>query len=298
MTKQTVQNCIQLKQGVPNQICNYTLPGGFHIGSYAGVDAHNGFYHTTVNTSVNTTSPDQWAPILSNIGMIWFSNDDLDNNFNVSTSWQDTLTAYECSYEVSAIAYSNWTSVNGTVQPGTLQMSSLNITGMGPIFPMEALDGSFPGNKTFELNYYDLNYMSECLTIFDMEDGIPSSYIAALYNSPNITKTMENIATGMSYRMLSGPNATAVEGEVFAVQTYIHVHWAWLTLTVALVLIACIFFITVIIQTQTARQRAWKSSLAPLLYDLPASAVDKHGKPDWPENFKHVRARTIVEQLR
>lgn len=299
VTDQTVQNCISTNHSQPIQLCNYTLPGGAKLESYASVDAHNGFGHTAINITVNTTSPVPNAPILTNIGIITFGNRDDEPDFEVTTSWQKTLTAYECSYEVSALAYSNWTSVNGTVYPGKLQMSALNITGMGPIFPMQALDDTFPGNRTFELNYYDLNYMAVCLKIFNSDEtGQFSSYSKALYNSPNLTQTMENIATGMSYRMLSGPNATAVEGEVFAVQTYIHVHWAWLALTVSLLVIACLFFLAVMIQTQTAHQRAWKSSLAPLLYDTPASAVDKHGRPDWPENFKHVRARTIVGQLR
>lgn len=299
VTEETVQNCINTNHSIPAQICNYTLPSGAELGAYSTLDAHSGFGHTTLNASVNLTSPDQFAPILSNVGIIWFSNDDNENNFEISADWQKNLKAYECTYEVCALAYSNWTSVNGTVRPGTLERSALKITGDGPVFPLEALDATFPGNKTFGLNYYDMNFMSVCLDIFDSSrNGQASSYNKAVYNSPNLTRTMENIATGMSYRLLSGPNATTVEGEVFAVQTYIHVHWAWLALTVTLLLIACIFLLTVMFQTQTAHQRAWKSSLAPLLYDTPASAVDKHGRPDWPENFKHVRTRTIIEQLR
>lgn len=190
------------------------------------------------------------------------------------TQWQDTLTAYECNYDACAKAYLGWRVANGAVVPGTIQESQLNLTGVGPVIPFTTLERGFPGNTTYEINLFDLRVMVKALSeVYNPGSPGSDSFAAALYNSPNLTRTVENIATGMSYRMLSGPNATAVTGEVFAVQTYMRTHWAWLSLAATLEVLTILFLLVVIFATSRARQQAWKSSLAPLLYE--SAILDK-----------------------
>lgn len=269
VTAHTVKSCENPKEGYYIQLCNFKTPGGFSPQAFAGLDAHSGFSHTLLNISLNSPLIQDRPENRVTMGMIRFATDDAaSHNATDDTYWQDTLTAYECSYDACARAYSGWTSVNGTVVPGAIQESRLNMTGGGPIVPFTALEKGFPGNTTFMINYFDLEVMSTGLAkVYDPGTDGSNSFTSALYNSPNITRTVKNIATGMSYRMLSGPNATAVTGEVFAVQTYMRANWPWLSLTTALEVFTCLFLTSVIIATSRARQHAWKSSLAPLLYD-------------------------------
>ena len=248
------------------------------------MDAHSGFQHTTLNITVNQTGFSGGFTSLVTIGMIRFAKGDLENGTFEDTSWPDTLAAYEYSYYPCARAYSDWTSVNGTVVPGATQESRLNQTGMGPVVSYTALEKGFPINTTYMINMLDLEAMQSALfTVYgsNAKNADSISFTAGLYNSPNITRTVENIATGMSYRMLWGPNATAVFGEVFAVQTYMRIHWFWLLLTVALEVCTCLFLVSVIIATSRAGQRAWKSSLAPLLYNdvMISSKTEPAGGP-------------------
>ncbi|UNI23442.1 hypothetical protein JDV02_009259 [Purpureocillium takamizusanense] len=270
VTARTTKSCEDNPGGFRVQQCNFTMPGGFKPEAYATSDAHNGFRYTHLNVSVNATQvpPTQ----LITLGMIRFAMDDGGGN----THWQDTVTAYECGYEVCAKEYSGWRSINGTVRTGTVRESRLNLTGIGPLVPFTTLEKGFPGNTTFEINFLDIQAMTGALmTIFYTKSGSTdsNSFMAGLYNSPDIVRTVDNIATGMSYRMLSGPNTTAVTGEVFAVQTYMRTHWAWLSLTAVLEVLTCLFLIIVIVATNRARQHAWKSSLAPLLYE--DATIDK-----------------------
>lgn len=130
-------------------------------------------------------------------------------------------------------------------------------------------------------------------TVFHSNDGDATSFLGGLYKSPDLADTMGNIATGMSYSMLSGPNATQEFGEVLAVQTYIRVRWAWLSLLTVLVSSGGFILVAVIVSTTKARQRAWKSALGPLLYDEDALL---HGAPGlgWTAEKREERAIAII----
>ncbi|GJN66284.1 hypothetical protein PLICBS_000301 [Purpureocillium lilacinum] len=193
VTAKTTKSCDSVEGGWQIQACNFTTPGGFSPQASAGSDAHNGFGYTLLNVSVKVPDPNQPQHLVS-MAMIRFA----DDARATETQWQDTLTAYECNYDACAKAYF-W----------------------GPVIPFTTLERGFPGNTTYEINLFDLRVMVKALSeVYNPGSPGSDSFAAALYNSPNLTRTVENIATGMSYRMLSGPNATAVTGEVFAVQTY------------------------------------------------------------------------------
>ncbi len=221
----------------------------------ANDDAYNGFGYTLLKTAVKVT-PDRTRPQhLVSMAMIRSA----DGALATETQWQDTATAYECNYDACAKAYLGWRFVSGTVMPGKILESQLIATDVGRLIPFTTLERDFPGNTTFEINAYDLEVIAEALArIYD--HGSPSSnkFTAGLYNSPNLTRTVGNIATGMSYQMLSGPNATTVIGEVFAVQSYMRTHWARLSLAATLEVFTIFFLLLVILATGSARQEAWK----------------------------------------
>lgn len=281
-----------------SQTCNYTTPNGLELQAHASGDDYYGFRYTHINTTystenvlcggnVNSCLAEGKKGSIENADYIMLLNltiirfdagfEDTDNWDVYNTRWRDTLQAVECTQELCATAYSNWTSVNGTVIPGTLRQSRLNgsLAGSSPLDTTVVyitLDQDFPGNQTLVLNLYDrLNFaqvlqkVSYDSTPYTPDPSQSNLFLDALYNSENITATMDNIATSVSYQMLSGPNATMVDGEVYAEQTYIRVRWVWLSLNVALVIVAALFLAAVVFASSRTRQPVWKSSLAPLL---------------------------------
>lgn len=295
VTNQTTKTCDQTEV---SQTCNYTTPNGLELQAYASGDDYYGFRYTYINTTYSTANvlcsdnvpsclsePDNsdWADyvMLLNLTILRFdSGYEVEDDWDIhNTSWQNTLQAVQCTHQLCALGYSDWTSVNGTVSPGPLRRSALNGTMSGNL-PDEVLvvyttlDTGFPGNQTFVVNLYDrLNFAQ----VLDQVTSNPNPsyspdpkqdnlFLDVLYSSPDLNATMNNISTGMSYRMLSGPQAVDVYGDVYAEQTYIHVRWAWLSLTVILVVVAALFLAAVIFATHKTRQPVWKSLLVPLLY--------------------------------
>jgi len=271
---------------IRSESCNYTLPKGVSIGAVAVADPHGGFRHTTINATLNKPlrAPGVDQSIIAELSVIMFDNGDMQNAFGLGSKWQETLKAWQCTYWLRALAFVNWTSVNGTVRPGLMQVSRLNMTRGHYMTNFQALEDGFPGNLSFAINYFDLDNMGNVFrNIFqpqpdrsaDFISGLYySRYLNALYDSPNLTATIANVATSMSYRMLSGPNATAVYGDVFAVQIYMTVRWAWLALAATLIVLTFSFLLTVVIKTEVAGLRVWKSSLAPLVHGDLSKARD------------------------
>jgi hypothetical protein len=280
VTADTKQSCREFKNSLTNQVCSYTLPGGFQLGSYAGADAHNGFYHTRINgTYTNMLYKASDAATLAAVAVVRFDDADLEGNFDVSTKWQATLEAWECEFGIVAYTYAGWASRNGTVHPGRMTASPLNRTSAtGPLVPYEVVDKDFRGNTSAVINYYDMINMASMIGDIFTTAGTIAAFSSALYDSPNLTATAGNIARGMSYRMLAGPNSTEVYGDVYAVRTYMRVHWRWLALMATLVVITVAFFVAVVVQTRLEGQRAWKSSLVPMLFGGHEALVGGGGK--------------------
>ena len=89
-----------------------------------------------------------------------------------------------------------------------------------------------------------------------------SLYMADRY----IPRTLDNMARGMTYDMIGGPNATLSMGQVFGAQRFIYVRWEWLSLSIITVIGAVALLKATVVKTYAVHQRAWKSSLFPLLY--------------------------------
>ncbi|PSR99076.1 hypothetical protein BD289DRAFT_479663 [Coniella lustricola] len=293
----------------PELQCNYTLPGGIdgyglNLSSYGLTSAHSGWSHTIINTttiipmdydtSFNTSSP------LVQIGIIMFNDSDISAaNFEVSTEWESTLQATVCEFSLVAQSYSNSTSINGTIQPGSIKSWPLTSDMGGALWNMTVQDEDFPGNRIFTINYFDFEYIIQVLELFDTTTS-SMSYADALYYSGDVPATMQNIATGMSYHMLSGPNATTVTGDVFAIEAYIQVNRAWIILTIILSCSSALVLIAVIVQTHKAKVRPWKSKLDPLLYGFVLPSKGEESPHTWSESHVEFlpRRQTIVEQLK
>lgn len=245
--------------------------------------------------------------------MIWFDTNSSQSS-GPGTDWQSTMEAYECSLELCAYAFINWTYNSGVLIPGDTLHSPLNHTAGEEVeFSMDVLsyqvvDPDFPdaNSTTYSINDLDLSGLFENFEVLFETDYIAES---VYQTSSNLSATFDNFATGMTYNMMSGPNATLALGLALENMTYIHVRWPWLTLCVSMPVLSTLFLAFTIFKTQRAEIQAWKSSLQPLLFadsnmrrhDTGGTldpAVDRDVTRVWSEEHKTQRVMSIQEILR
>ncbi|KAK7921262.1 hypothetical protein PG985_009284 [Apiospora marii] len=295
VTIPTRENCTQDKR-TGAQRCIFTTPAGLQLYGKTAFSAHWGFTHTRVNTSLDNTVGD-WSPMndaLLRFGVIRFAP-----NFASYSTWKDGMKVHECTYALSAFEYSDWSITNGTINPGLTKAYPLNLTEPGYPSGYTVLDQTFPHNRTFSVNFMDMNNMRQIL-----EDALapapPDSVRlnVLLYDSADIPATMANISKSMSHRMLSGPNATVTNVPVLKEQIVITVRWAWISLPTALVAAMCLFLLVIIYQTHRAEHLIWKSSLTPLLLSQESYPMSRAGqKPLWTRSYLKMRTAVITNHL-
>lgn len=293
----------EMASGIYNY-CVYDLPGGSEFNATATFSPHTGFVTPTMNISVNESSS-TYTNIVT-LGLIRFDTNS-SQSAGPSAEWQSTMAAYQCSLELCAYAFENWTYASGVLVPGSTLYSPLNHTaGEEVVYTMslldyQALDPDFPDANatTYSINNLDKNGLLQNFEVLFGTDYIADS----LYqSSTNITASLDDFATGMTYNMMSGPNATLALGLALENMTYIHVRWPWLTLCVSMVVFSAFFLVFTIFKTQKAEIRAWKSSLEPLVFA--DSNMRRHDSAYidrervWSEEHKSQRIMSIKEILR
>ncbi|KAL8660521.1 MAG: hypothetical protein Q9202_006476 [Teloschistes flavicans] len=95
-----------------------------------------------------------------------------------------------------------------------------------------------------------------------------SDVMQALYDTSNLTKRIDNLATSMSNSIrgqddhVSGP----AYGIAWTKETYVHVRWGWFAFPVTLVSLASLFLLGIILETSHRDVLVWKSSNLALLF--------------------------------
>ncbi|KAI1350086.1 hypothetical protein F5Y01DRAFT_305656 [Xylaria sp. FL0043] len=294
------------------QLWRYRTPNNLTVEASAVQDAHSGFSHTLANaTAVTLNSEFAGLGMPVRTGIIRFPEDQSTGR-STPENWMEAMQAYECELSFCGRRYIGWNITNGTLAPGVDQIIKLNNSDVPAdgapwyrvLAPLNASDslGIPNGNNSFQINYLDGENMADILTsVFGVLGDVAANQQIgplALYSSPDIIATVDNVAKGMSYRMMSGPNSTVTFGEVYGTETYMRVRWPWITLPVALAVASSLCLIAVIVMTRQAQQLVWKSSLTPLL--LPDVSYPLTGARERPfENYTglHMRTRTIASHL-
>lgn len=225
--------------------CKYTLPGGSSLTASESYMSF-GLNYPTLNTS--TSEEPNTYPTIKNgfvnmtsmstlIGVVAEPN---------GTQWMNTMTAHECVFQLCAWSFTNWSNLDGALQEGPVAQSQLRIRDAlvrtptwdqyAP-FVFETADADFPGNQTYAVATADRRAMLQ--TFYAMWDRAGTANEAAVYfaNSlyladRDIPRTLEAMARGMTYNMMSGPDSTLSLGQVFETQTFIYVRWEWLILSI------------------------------------------------------------------
>lgn len=302
----------------PYSSCNYTLPGGAEIWAYAYYTSVYGVTTPDLNISLGSLIRGGNAGLdgtsgINSISIVRFDNDDENTDYedpDQPTKWAETMTAYECKLELCAWSFEGWGMTNGILVNGTTAQSPVVSDGrvltsddFGPegaktsrIYT--ATDPDFPGNGTFEINPLDQQAMELTLSTIwysgESNNGVPYFWNSAYLAGPtDIPQTLRDMATGITYNMMSGPSTTVSRGALLETQTFIRVCWEWLSLSVATVAGSIALLWITIWKTRAAHQRAWKSSLVPLLYADSTMVPGENGVRTWGEEDK-VQRKAII----
>lgn len=265
-------------------------------------------YPSIKNSVVNMTT----MSTLYNMNFVRFdSAEDIGMDAKANrTNWMKTMTAHECVFELCAWSFTNWSHLDGALQEGVVAQSKLKIReatvetrfwDQDAPFVFETADSDFPGNQTYTIATADRRAMLQTFyTMWDRATGNEAAnYFAnSLYMADDdIPRTLDAMARGMTYSIMSGTNSTLSLGQVFETQTFIYVHWEWLTLSIITVVSSVVLLAVTIVKTYAAHQRAWKSSLVPLLYADSTMVLGEKGGKDWGEEDKVQRKAVISTGL-
>ncbi|KAK7702841.1 hypothetical protein SLS64_009452 [Diaporthe eres] len=302
----------------PYSSCNYTLPGGAEIWAYAYYTSVYGVTTPDLNISLGSlirggNAGLDGTPGINSISIVRFDNDDENTDYedpDQPTKWAETMTAYECKLELCAWSFGDWGMTNGILVNGTTAQSPVasdgrvltsddfDAAGAKTSRIYTATDPNFPGNGTFEINPLDQQAMELTLSTIwysgGSNNGVPYFWNSAYLAGPtNIPQTLRDMATGITYNMMSGPSATVSRGALLETQTFIRVRWEWLSLSVVTVVGSIALLWITIWKTCEAHQRAWKSSLVPLLYADSTMVPGENGVRTWGEVDK-VQRKAII----
>ncbi|KAL8735955.1 MAG: hypothetical protein Q9166_000517 [cf. Caloplaca sp. 2 TL-2023] len=130
------------------------------------------------------------------------------------------------------------------------------------------------------------SFMSETFTgsggINNSGSAFSSDVIQALYDTSNLTRRIENLATSMTNSIrgqddnVSGP----AYGIAWTNETYVHVRWAWFAFPSTLIVLSSCFLLGVILETWFRDILVWKSSnIALLFHGRSLKLSGRSGKP-------------------
>lgn len=305
----------------PYSSCNYTLPGGAEIWAYAYYTSVYGVTTPDLNISLGSTTSGGDAgvdgtPGINSISIVRFDHDDESTDSedpDNPTKWAETMTAYECKFELCAWSFEDWGMTNGILVNGTTTQSPVvsdgrvltsddfDVHGAKSSRVYTATDPNFHGNDTFEINPVDQQAMEITLSTIwytgEASNGVPYFWNSAYLAGPNMSQTLQNMATGITYNMMNGPSPTLSRGSLLETQTFIRVRWEWLSLSVITVTSSIALLWITIWKTCAAHQRAWKSSLVPLLYADSTMVPSENGVRTWGEEDKIQRKAIISTGL-
>ncbi|KAL8943805.1 MAG: hypothetical protein Q9211_000848 [Gyalolechia sp. 1 TL-2023] len=127
-----------------------------------------------------------------------------------------------------------------------------------------------------------------------------SDVMQALYDTSNLTRRIDNLATSMTNNIrghndnVSGP----AYGIAWKSETYLHVRWAWFAFPATLVFASALFLLGTILETSYRDVLIWKSSAMALLFH--GRALNLSSPSERPVNqlsSMNARARTVKAEL-
>ncbi|KAL8638709.1 MAG: hypothetical protein Q9228_004160 [Teloschistes exilis] len=116
------------------------------------------------------------------------------------------------------------------------------------------------------------SFMSNIFTgsggINNSGSAFSSDVMQALYDTSNLTRRIDNLATSMSNSIRDQDDHVTdpAYGIAWTKETYVHVRWGWLAFPITLVSLASLFLLGIILETSHRDILVWKSSNLALLF--------------------------------
>jgi hypothetical protein len=245
--------------------CNYTTPAGFFIKSSRATSS-GGAKGTWFNSTARVHSSKSSQGAGFNNSIISFAAANMIGQYDME---HPDIT--ECNMRWVGRHVRNMTVVNGTFNPGIIQDHELS--GIPKSYGEEVQWASYgsnetttlPGNTTSSINASDNQNIKNFLSnIFS--SSLRDAYGLALYNSTNLTQTVDAISTSMTYAFNTGISSIRLPGRAITTEQYIKVHWAWISVPVVEVIMGIAFFVATLVYTWSRGVVAWKSSAAVPLF--------------------------------
>lgn len=190
----------------------------------------------------------------------------------------------ECSLNLCAKTFQSAKITNGTFSPGPITETYLDAGRPGnsekeKLFGLDEMSSSLsvpaPGQGTIAVDMDDFDLLSKYI-VEVFSSPADTDFGTVVRSSPNITETIANISTSITYAFGTSEYANQTHGFALTTEQYIHVRWAWLALPIAVVLMGCALLALTIVQTMRMGVTSWKSSsILPLF-----TQFDGWGKDD------------------
>lgn len=127
-----------------------------------------------------------------------------------------------------------------------------------------------------------------------------SDVLQALYDTSDLTKRIDNLATSMTNNIRGQDDHVSVsaQGIAWTTETFVHVRWAWFAFPATLVLISTSFLLGIILETSYRDILVWKSSNLALLFHGRGLNLSSHSdRPVKRISAMTSRARDIQAEL-
>ncbi|GME33742.1 c6 and c2h2 transcription factor [Neofusicoccum parvum] len=223
------------------------------------------------------------------------------------------IEALECTLYWCARTNSGLGVTNGVINPGNVTRTPLaGIRDLTTInqdseFPIQlttlVAPESWNGTKRFTMNVFDMVCIADLIQVLLHTSLLTENYYMyrsntyrtayALWKSPSLATTMDNVAESLTNAMRRTQNSTMITGQSFHDETYMRVRWAWFALPASLVICTAGTLITLAIINDRHNVLLWKSSMLPLLFYGFEKPIDAPV-----QKLSHVDARAQNTEVR
>lgn len=127
-----------------------------------------------------------------------------------------------------------------------------------------SISGGASGNLVMMAGLFETSYIHIGFIYSASQGKFGIQLAPILFNSANLSGSVEKRAASMTDSMRSRVNATHVSGDAYRTESFISVRWPWIILPAALVVCSTLIFAAMVKTTQK-HSVLWKSSVLPLM---------------------------------
>lgn len=284
VSKTAKKNCTNLLITGSGSVCNFTTPANFSLSVSHQATPHDSRAVLFGSSSLAVMPIGEETNQLLSLGTLKVPTD-----YDGTNLADQGLQVYDCSLRFCGKTYASLTFTNGTyteaapiewdfasIGPEWTTSSNQPYRTFTPPVNLFNSTGNYTGNWTVNLLDWDAisTYISQLLTTpsntntndASFDKSINQAVWNLMYSSPDLPKTISNIATSMTNAIRNSEQGTTFAGTAFRDQIKIHVSWPWIILPVTVILGGNLLLLVTIVQSRRTRMPLWRSSSLAILY--------------------------------